>query len=148
MKKVIMNIFTTTGCALVILAALEIIIFFHIGNNYYIPLGVTTFQILAANIVIHLGLLLTRKFESQYLFLDFLLDVVFITIVLVIFGSTFNWFYNWFTTLAEIVILASMAVVIYVVGTFFKMGRIREEINEINKLLEERDKRSKRKNGR
>jgi len=135
-----MNVFTTTGFALVILAAIDM------NVHFFIPYNETIFQILGANIVIHLGLLLTRKFESQYLFLESLLDVVFITTVLVILGWIFNWFYYWFSPLTEIGILASMAVVIYVVSTFLKMGRIREEVNEINMLLKKRDKRSNRKN--
>jgi len=134
-----MNVFTTTGFALVILAAIEM------NNNFSISLSNTTFQILGANIVIHLGLLLTRKFESQYLFLESLIDVVFITTVLVIFGWIFNWFYHWSSPHTQIGILTLMAVVIYVISTFLKMGRIREEINEINKLLEERNKPSGRK---
>jgi len=139
-----MNIFTTTGFALVILAAIELAST-EMNSHFFIPFSSTTFQILAANIVIHLGLLLTRKFESQYLFLESLIDIVFITTVLIIFGWIFNWFYNWFSPLAEMGILASMAVVIYVISTFLRMGRIREEINEINKLLEERNKSSSRK---
>ena len=135
MKKVIMNVFTTTGFALVILAAIEM------NSHLTIPFSKTVFEILGANIVINLGLQLMRKIESQYLFLESFLDVVYITIVLVIFGWIFHWF-----ELTQIWTLALMAVVIYVVATFLRMGRVREEINEINKLLEERDKRSKRKN--
>ena len=139
MKKIIMNIFTTTGFALVILAAIEM------NSFFLIPFSDTFFQILGANIIIHLGLLLTRKFESQYLFLESLIDVVFITTVLVIFGWIFNWFNHWFSPLTQKGILALMAVVIYVISTFLKMGRIQGEINEINKLLEERNKPSNRK---
>jgi len=130
-----MNVFTTTGFALVILAAIEM------NSHLTIPFSKTVFEILGANIVINLGLQLMRKIESQYLFLESFLDVVYITIVLVIFGWIFHWF-----ELTQIWTLALMAVVIYVVATFLRMGRVREEINEINKLLEERDKRSKRKN--
>jgi len=141
-----MNIFTTTGFALVILAAIDLNSFLIIDSYFLIPYRDTIFQILGANIVIHLGLLLTRKFESQYLFLESLLDVVFITIVLVFFGWIFDWFHT--LLLRGLGILALMAVVIYVVATFLRMGRVREEINEINKLLEERKKRSSIKNRR
>ena len=135
-----MNVFTTTGFALIILAAIDRNSHLLTSGYFNIPYSDTIFEILGANIVIHLGLLLTRKFESQYLFLESLIDVVFITTVLVIFGWIFDWFYYWFSPLTQIGVLAFMAVVIYVVSTFLRMGRIQEEINEINKLLKERNK--------
>ncbi|MCL2386179.1 MAG: hypothetical protein FWC89_01395 [Defluviitaleaceae bacterium] len=137
MKRVIINIFTTTGLALVILSAISIAL-----TMFYIPFSHTVLQILGANVVIHLGLFLIRKFESRYIFLEVLLEIAYIMVVLVVFHLVFDWFYRWLSPLAEIGILVSMAVIIYMVTMFLRMGRIREDVNEINKLLEKRNKKT------
>jgi len=109
---------------------------------FYIPFSHTVLQILGANVVIHLGLFLIRKFESRYIFLEVLLEIAYIMVVLVVFHLVFDWFYRWLSPLAEIGILVSMAVIIYMVTMFLRMGRIREDVNEINKLLEKRNKKT------
>jgi hypothetical protein len=123
MIKVIVNIMATTGTALVLEAA--------ICAMY----GVTAiyvrdcFQVLGANIVIHLGLLLTGKFESRYAILEFLLDLTFIIVVVAAFGAIFNWASPW---------IFAIAVVIYVFGILTNMARIRKDADEINELLNKR----------
>jgi len=132
----IVTIFTTTGLALVILALINLVV------PMSIPFSTNVIQIFVANIVIHLGLLLTKKFESQYIFLEALLDVVYTIAVLVFFGWVFDWFYVWFSPLIQILILTSMAIFIYMIASHLKLARIRDEVNEINKLLKERKKKT------
>ena len=128
MKKTIINMMASTGLTLIVLAAIGTIygaIFLFISS---------VFQSLGANIVIHLGFLLTRKFESEYVALEALLDISYTIIVLIIFGWIFDWYGS-----TPIYILAIMAVAIYLISLFLSMVRIREEINTINKLLKRRN---------
>ena len=129
MKKIIINMMASTGLTLVVLAAIGTIY----GASFLFISSV--FQSLGANIVIHLGFLLTRKFESEYVALEALLDISYTIIVLIIFGRVFDWFGS-----TPIYILVIMAVVIYLLSLFLSMVRIREEINTINKLLKKRNK--------
>jgi len=123
-KKIIMNIMFTTCAALMLLAVFAVI---NGGKSLYLK---TFFQILGANIVIHLGLILTKKFESTYAVLEFLLDVSYTIIVLVVFGIIFDWYSS-----TPIWYLVIMAVAIYAFGVFINIVRIRKEADELNKLL-------------
>ena len=129
MKKLIVDIFTTTGISLVILAIIARLI------PADIPFFGTVMPVLLANIVIHLGLRLTNKFESEYLLLEGLIDVAYITTVLIIFGWIFHWF-----KMTPPWALAIMAVFIYIVSVLLKTVRVREDIKEINELIEKRNK--------
>ena len=129
MKKIIINIMSTTGLSLIILAIIGTIY----GADFLLINSV--FQSLGANIIIHLGFLLTRKFESEYVALETLLDILYTTLVLIIFGEIFDWFNTtpkW--------ILAIMAVVIHLIVLPLNMVRMREEANSINKLLKKRNR--------
>jgi hypothetical protein len=108
-KKIIIDIMVTTGMALMLLAVFAVI---NGGESIYIE---TFFQVFGANIVIHLGLILTKKFESTFAVLEFLLDISYTIAVLVIFGLVFDWFSS-----IPIWYLVIMAVVVYSVGFFYK----------------------------
>ncbi len=117
----------TTGSALILLA-----LFAGIINGRTITVR-TFFEILGANIIIHCGLLFTHKFESDYAVLEFLLDISFVIVVLVVFGFVFQWFSSipvWY--------LIIMAVVIYLFGFITNIVRIRKDAKEINELLKKR----------
>jgi hypothetical protein len=118
----------TTGSALVILAVFLVI--FDIGA---IPVP-TVFQILGANIVINCGIfLLLKKFETRYVLLEYLLDVGYIIIVLVVFGMIFDWY-----SAISVWVLAVMAVVVYILAITISINKIRRDTREINELLQKR----------
>ncbi|MCL2621009.1 MAG: hypothetical protein FWD97_08780 [Defluviitaleaceae bacterium] len=131
MKRLIMHILATTGLSLVIVATIIV----TRSYLFIIPFAGTVLPVFFANILIHAGLFVTGKFESRYWILESLLDVTYIATVIIIFG----WQYNWFS-LTPIWSLILMAVFMYIVGLFLRMARIRGEVNEINKLLEKRNK--------
>jgi len=132
MKGVIVNIVATTGLALVILSMFVRLLMWPYHDLYF---STVVMQIFGANIVIHLGLRLTRKLESKYLALEVLLDMAYICAVVMVFGWVFDWF-----GAAPILILVVTAVVVHLVALFLNMARVREEANVINKLLKKRDK--------
>ena len=128
MKKLVMNIMFTTGSSLVILAVFFLV--FDIGT-ILVP---TVFQIFGANIVINCGLfLMWKKVEIRYVLLEYLLDVGYIIIVLVVFGMIFDWY-----SAISVWVLAVMAVVIYILAITISINKIRRDTREINKLLQKR----------
>ena len=129
MKRIIENIMTTTGSVLILLAIFTVIF----GNTYIYTR--TFFEILGANTVIHLGLLLTRKFESRYVIFEFLLDITYIIAVIVAFGLIFNWYSS-----MPVWVLVIMAVVIYIFGFLIKTVRTRKDAKEMDELLQKRKK--------
>jgi len=131
MRKTVISIMSTTGITLVMLA---IIGAFSGAKFIFIS---SVFESLAANIIIQLGYFLTRKFESKYVALETALDIGYAIIVLISFGFIFHWF-----TSTPIWMLIIMFIVIYILGLFLNIFRVREEINTINKLLQIRNKKA------
>lgn len=124
-KKTIISIMFTT-CAAIML--LEIFALINGGKSTFIE---TLLQIIGANIVIHLGFILTKKFESTYAILEFSLDICYAIAVLVVFGLVFNWY-----STTPVWYLVIMAVVIYLFGVFINIFRIKKDADELNKLLQ------------
>lgn len=129
MKKTITNILSTTSMSIILLAIIGIF-----SGAHFLPVN-GFFQILAANTVIHVGYLLTQKFESEYAVLEATVDIVYTIIVLIFFGILFDWLPIW--------ILIIMAVVIYVVGLLLDLFRMHDDINTINRLLQKRNNKVK-----
>ena len=132
MKRFLVNIMASTGITLVTLASVG-----TLSNAKFLFIS-SVFQSLGANIVINLGFLLTKKFESSYAALEITLDIGYTIIILIIFGTVFDWFTNG----TPILILVIMAVLIYSLGLLIGLFRMREDINTINKLLRKRNKKS------
>jgi len=132
-KRTIMYILVTTGAALMLLAIFALIIG---GESIYVH---TLFEVFTANIVIHLGLILTKKFESSYAVLENLLDISYLIIVLVAFGLIFNWFSS-----VPVWYLVIMAVAIYAFSAFINIARIRKDADELNKLLQKHKDKNKK----
>lgn len=128
MKTKITNILATTGISLVVLSLIGM----AYGAQFLFISSVL--EALGANIVIHLGFLVTQKFESKYIFLDSILDIGYMVIVLIIFGAVFDWYGS-----TPIWLLAIMAVVIYCIGLLINVTRARVEIKQINQLIEKRN---------
>jgi F0F1-type ATP synthase assembly protein I len=129
MRKMMINIMASTGITLVILAVIGTLF-----NAKFLFIS-SVFQSLLANIVINAGFCLTSKFESKYVALEIALDISYTMIVLIIFGAIFDWFTNG----TPIWILIIMAVLIYLFGILISLFRIREDIETINQLLQNRN---------
>jgi hypothetical protein len=126
-KKIIGYIMFTTGASLVILAVFSALFDVEIP---YVP---AVLQIFAANIVINAGLFMLWKFEIRYIILQYLIDVSYIIVVLVVFGAIFDWY-----SVVPVWLLAAMAVVIYILGTIITITKFRKDTDEINELLQKR----------
>jgi len=130
MKKLVTNIMVTTFISLLVLTIVLYLLHGLTEINYY-----NFYTTLGINIVIHLGLLLTYKFESKHFILEALLDITFIIVVLITWGAIFDWM--------PALVLAVMGVVIYLIGLFLSIARVRDEIDDINKALKRRNRTKK-----
>lgn len=119
---------TTTGITLVVLAIIGMLY----GAKFLFISSV--FESLGANTLIHLGLLLTKKFESKYFFIEAAVDLGYTIVILIISGAIFNWY-----TSTPTWILIIMAIVIYTFGCLINLFRVREDIKAINQMLEQRN---------
>lgn len=128
MKKLTVNILCSTGITLIVLAAIAAIF----GARFLLISSV--FQSLIANMIIHIGLLFTRRFESDYAILEYTLDIGYTTAIVLISGFVFNWYSS-----TPIGILITMSVVIYCIGILLNTIRIRQDICEINELIKRRN---------
>lgn len=131
MKKIAVNILCSTGITLIVLAAMAAIF----GAKFLFISSV--FQSLIANIIIHIGLLFTRKFESDYAILEYTLDIGYTTAIVLISGFVFNWYSS-----TPMWMLITMSAVIYLIGILLNTIRIRQDISEINELLKKRNSKS------
>lgn len=127
MKKIFVNILCSTAITLLMLAVLGVVS----GAQFLLINSV--FQSFIVNIVVHIGLPFTHRFESSYAILEFMLDIAYMEIVVIIFGAIFNWYGS-----TPIWVLAIMTTIIYIVVVFLNMVQMRQEVEEINELLQKR----------
>jgi hypothetical protein len=130
MKRIVVNTMTTTGMVLVILALIG-----TFSGARFLCID-SMLQVFGANIVVHLGLILTNKFESKYFILEALLDVSYTIGVLFIFGFAFNWY-----PYTPAWMLAVIAVSVYLIGCMISIFRMREDVKIVNELLQNRNHR-------
>lgn len=127
MKKTAVNILCTTGLTLILLAVVGVIF-----NAQFLCIE-SVFQSVAVNMIIHIGLIFTRKFESSYAALEFALDIGWITVTVLIFGMVFDWYES-----VPVWVLTIMTLAVYFFSVILSLVRTNHEINEINKLLQGR----------
>ena len=128
MRKMIVNIMATTGITLVILAVIALLF----GASW---LCITVvLECFGANILIHLGFLITHKFESRYAVLESALDIGYMLIIIIIFANIFDWFSS-----TPLWVLVIMTILVYASGLLLSIIRMREDIRIINQLLNKRN---------
>ena len=128
MRKFFANIFATTGISLILLSFIAL---FFQAKCIYLE---TVFQVLGVNIVIHLGLFALGKLELKYVIIEMFLHIALIIIMLVAFGSIFNWF-----TSTPIWILIIIGFVIYIISAVLNLFYMKREAQEINALIKKRN---------
>ena len=126
------NVLATTGLSLIVLS----VIAFACGANHLEIASV--FETFAANVIIHIGLLLVQNVGCRYAAAEFVLAVGFIILVLIACGAIFGWFAS-----TPIWVLVVMALVIYLLSMTLNLFRMQQEANEINSLLQRRNKKNR-----
>lgn len=127
MKRILINIMSTTGITLVVLAAVALL---YGGECLFVT---TVFEVLIANAAVHFGFVFTNKYENKYPILEALLNITYATAVIVVFGLVFDWYSS-----TPIGVLIIMVLLIYVIGYFISALGAKEDMEEINRLLRER----------
>ena len=126
LKRIILYVFTSTGAVMFFLA-----VFLMFKENKSISAD-TILEIIGTNIVITIGLFLTYKIELRYPILEFLLDIGFMIAVIVLSGALFKW-YSYIPIWVPVVIV----IVVYILFYFLDIIRVRKDVKEINKLIQE-----------
>lgn len=125
MKKNISNIFGTTGLSIIVLSAIALL---YRGKFLCIN---TVFEVLAVNILLHLGLFIIHKFEFKYRIMEIFIENVFVIIIVVFWGEILGWFSS-----VPIWILIIMGIVIYLISLLLNLLQMRQDAKEINELLQ------------
>lgn len=126
MKKLIRNCFTTTGLTLVILAVIASL---YQAKCLFVN---SVYQSLFVNIIIHIGLLLLKKFESKYYIIEFIVNIGYVLVVLIGFGFLFKWYSS-----MPMWLLSLMGITIYLIGCIFNIFKINDDISFINTQLKQ-----------
>jgi len=124
-KRIILYVFASTGAVLFLLA-----VFAMFRENNAINAD-TILEITGANIVITIGLSLTRKIEFRYVIFEFLLDIGFMIVVIVLSGVLFDWYSRIPVWVPLVIVL-----LIYILFYLLDIVRVQRDIKEINKLLQ------------
>jgi len=124
LKRIILYVFASTGAVLFLLAA-----FIMFKDNKSINVN-TIMEIIGANIVITIGLFLTHKIELRFAVLEYLLDIIFMTVVIVVSGKLFNWYSHVSVWVPPVIV-----VVTYIIFNLLDVVRVNKDIKDINKLL-------------
>lgn len=125
MKKGFINIFSTTGLSLIILSIIAIC---YSAEFIFVK---TVFQVFLLNIVIHLILLLMNKIEIKNLVVEISLQIVSITVLSLLFGIIFNWY-----TSTPFLLIILMSITIYVISIILNILHMKQEADEINRLIQ------------
>jgi len=128
LKRVILYIFASTGAVLFFLTA-----FIMFKGNKSINV-VTVMEIIGANTVITIGLFLTHKIELRFVILEYLLDIIFMTAVVILTGILFHWYPHISVWVPTVIV-----VVIYIIFNLLDIVRVHKDIKDINKLLKKLD---------
>ena len=124
LKKIVLYVFTSTGVVLFLLAA-----FIMFKGNKSINAN-TVMEIIGANIVITIGLFLTQKIELRFAIFEYLLDIIFMTTVIVVSGIFFKWYSHISAWVPPIIV-----VVTYIIFNLLDIVRVHKDIKDINNLL-------------
>ena len=139
MRRTLVNIMAI-ACVVSFILLIINVVFDGISINEVLKGGfsiILFFQILGVNTVVFCGLHFTQKFESKYVFWEILLDICFVSIVLVIFGLVFNHFRD------RLWIFPIIAVVTYTFGFLTDMVRTQNLSRKINAKLKRRKEKNK-----
>lgn len=132
MKKFCVNVLATTAISLILLS------FIALSFHATVIFLYTIFQVLGANIVVHLSLILLNKLETKNAIIEMLLQIVLITAILLIYGWAFQWFSS-----TPVWVLVPMGVAIYAVSTILNLLCMKQEAQEINALIKKRNDKGK-----
>ena len=127
MKKLFTNTFLTTGACLLLMALVAI------ANPYYdVDFAITILHTFVGHLVINAGLRITERFEFSYRVLNYVIDVAWSTVIVII-VKALGWF-----EFVSFWMLFAISLIVHFVIFILEMHRARSEIATINKLIREK----------
>ncbi|MHC1748341.1 MAG: hypothetical protein AB9856_08120 [Cellulosilyticaceae bacterium] len=90
----------------------------------------TIYQVLFANVLIHLGLTLFQHFESKYFIVEIALEMGYMLVVLILLGFLFGWYSS-----TPLWVLIVMGITVYVIGGCIDIFRLNNHLDSINDHL-------------
>lgn len=124
MKNKIRICFATTGLSLLLLTMVA-----TLYHAQFLCLT-TVYQVFLANVFIHIGLTLLEHSESPYFLLEILLEVGYILIILIVFGSIFDWYSS-----TPLWVLILLGIAVYLIGSLIDVFRLSSNLTFINNQL-------------
>lgn len=129
MKKKITGCLTTTALSILILGIVALL-----SGGHFLCIE-TVYQILLANILIHVLVFVIQKFESPYFFVEISLEIGGILLILLGLGYIFSWYES-----VSVLTLIIMGVLVYVFGCLIEIFHIQNDLDYINDKLEQKRK--------
>jgi len=127
MKKLIINCLATTALTLLTLAVIA-----SLYNARFLFVA-SVFQAFFANAVIHAGLVLVRKFDSKFFFVELLAEIGYTLAILILCGVVFDWYSS-----TPLWIVIVMGIMIYLTACILGVIKIKSDISYINNELKKR----------
>ena len=124
MKKLIVNCLATTGLTLITLAVIASLYqakFLCINSIY---------QCFIVNIIMHVGLILLQKFESNYFVIELTIEIGYVLGLLIVSGFFFKWYSS-----IPVWVLILMGIMVYLLSCFLNIMKINDDTVFINKQL-------------
>lgn len=128
MKHKVRNCLATTALSLLLLT---IVASFYQADFLCIE---TVYQSFGANVLIHLGLTLLQKFESNYCIVEILVEIAYTLTILIVFGFLFGWYSS-----TPLWVLILIGIAVYLIGSLIDVFRIQNEVALINRQLKQRN---------
>lgn len=123
-KSKIKNCLATTALVLILLGIIALLY----GAQF---LCITTlYEVLLANIVLHIGLSFVERFESTYCLIEILVEIGYCLIVMLLFGMIFDWY-----STTPLWILILLVITVYIAGSLIDLYKINSHLSSINKQL-------------
>lgn len=132
MRKMVMNIMTTTGISIL---ALSVIALCYQATLLCID---TVFQTFLANILIHLGIQCFQHIDFRYPIAASILSISYTVMIALVCGMIFHWYDS-----IPAGVLALLAVIVYIGGCWLSVIQLKREVNDINVLLQKQKKERK-----
>jgi len=125
MNKLIVNCLATTGLTLITLAVIA-----SLYQAKFLCVS-SVYQCFIVNIIMHVGLILVRKFESNYFVIEFIIEIGYVLGLLIVSGFFFKWYSS-----TPLWVLILMGIVVYFLGCLLNIMKINDDMAFINKKLE------------
>jgi hypothetical protein len=132
MRNFVRDVFSTTGITIIILVTIGA---FLGGSRLFFS---TVYQSLAANIIIHIGIILINKIEIRNPVVEFTVKIGYLFLIIIPAGI----FCKWYSTMPLWGVIVT-GLLVYVISCFINIIRVNNDIKFINKQLENRKEEDK-----